>query len=623
MSALARVVLATPPTSPVATPVSQSRIDVTWVAVVGAQAYRVYRNGVLVETTAGTTHSSTGLTASTLYTYQLASVDASTADGPSGAQFSATTQAVPDTTAPTVPTIAVSTGSNTTQTVTLTVASTDAGSGLASYTLDRATNAGFTANLVTQTLATNAFPVAVSGLTAATQYFYRCRATDGANNTSANSTAVNATTSGASNQAPVWASSVDQIVPLSLPMTPLSLDTLCTDPEGQPVTYTIQLGTLPAGLTQSGTRGEIISGTPTIAGASDVVFLANDSAVTDPDSDWLARSTASGVFYKNNFNFANLAALLASNYGTPPNSDRIELETSTVLSGKGCKINVLKDDGEGTGSYRHSWVMPVGSQTKSINKKEFYYQFAMYLPAYILDHRFATLPGTPSNGDQQNHKWLILQEPDLSFGRGEVVIITPFFRKCVGAYTLRGSGVDNGWRFKSGYPSHPGTGTKAFQTIDAGPQSSGGLTDATSDALFKRRYGFWNKTEVGTEDYGSPLSAQGQPDPDSSINGIVWAPDAWNVVEVYVNEATDTVKVWHAVYGDQPRLVISATGSATTGELPGADLGNRAGNYTGAQLLPRLEERDGDATREDTYAIYRELLASDNLINFPGGFTPT
>ncbi|MGH8176151.1 MAG: hypothetical protein ACREV5_07830, partial [Steroidobacter sp.] len=52
-----------------------------------------------------------------------------------------------------------------------------------------------------------------------------------------------------------------------------------------------------------------------------------------------------------------------------------------------------------------------------------------------------------------------------------------------------------------------------------------------------------------------------------------------------------------------------------------ADLGDRAGNYSGVQLLPRLEELAADSTREDTYAVYDEIIASDQFIEFPGAAT--
>ena len=71
----------TPPSTPTnlqATAISSSRIDLSWtvstddVAVAG---YRIYRNSVQIGTTAGTTYSSTGLSASTTYVYTVRAYD--------------------------------------------------------------------------------------------------------------------------------------------------------------------------------------------------------------------------------------------------------------------------------------------------------------------------------------------------------------------------------------------------------------------------------------------------------------------------------------------------------------------------------------------------------------------
>ena len=62
-----------------ATVVSTSRIDLSWTAStdnVGVAGYRVYRDGSLVASPAGTTHSDTGLAAGTAYGYRVAAYDA-------------------------------------------------------------------------------------------------------------------------------------------------------------------------------------------------------------------------------------------------------------------------------------------------------------------------------------------------------------------------------------------------------------------------------------------------------------------------------------------------------------------------------------------------------------------
>ena len=72
---------ATLPTAPAnlqATAVSSSQINLAWTAStddVGVTGYRIYRNSVQIDTTAGTTYSSTGLSASTTYAYTVRAYD--------------------------------------------------------------------------------------------------------------------------------------------------------------------------------------------------------------------------------------------------------------------------------------------------------------------------------------------------------------------------------------------------------------------------------------------------------------------------------------------------------------------------------------------------------------------
>jgi hypothetical protein len=325
----------------------------------------------------------------------------------------------------------------------------------------------------------------------------------------------------------------------------------------------------------------------------------------DAQSDWVARSTGPGVFYKNNFDFADTQAMINSSYGELPNSSRAVLETSNKLSGRGAfKALILKSSDESTPDYRHSFDMPVGSQTKNVKKKAFFYQFAIYLPRYILEHRFKTV----NNITDTRHKFAIIMEPDQSFDSGEVVVTNAHFRRFVGAYRIGAGGSSQDFVAQvSGSPCTGGNPNyKRQNAIDAGPQSSGGQTDATSCALFKKRYGPVHYDFSTPNSYGNTLAV----DPDAAANGAAWVPDAWNVVEVQVDYNTQTMKIWHAVYGSEPKLALSYVGNA--------DIGNRINNYTGVQLLPRLEELAPDSTRQDTYAIYAEIIASDQFIPFPG-----
>ena len=344
------------------------------------------------------------------------------------------------------------------------------------------------------------------------------------------------------------------------------------------------------------------------------LILCAGTALADAEADWQARSTAPGVFYKNNFDFADRAALIDSGWNhTIYIPERAELETVNKLSGRGAfKALIPNTSDEGTVAYQHSFDMPVGSQTQNTHKRTFYYQFQVYIPRYVLDHRFATV----NDFGLAERKFAIIQAPDRSFSTGEVVVTNYAFRWFVTAYYFSGTGVktfDKMWVTKpSDCNGSPEYGWQ--NAIDAGPQSNGSQTDATSCALFKRRYGPMNYSFSGTTDYGAgTLSAQGNPDPDAALNGVTWVPDDWNVIEVYVDDepgTNDTVKIWHARRGNPPKLLISSTG---------IDLGDDPRNYTGVQLVPRLEEMAPDPTRQDTYTIYDEVIASDNFIEFPGG----
>ncbi|MBH5318370.1 DNRLRE domain-containing protein [Paenibacillus sp. GSMTC-2017] len=69
----------TAPTGLTATPISNSQINVNWVAAtdnVGVTSYQVYRDTLLIGETIGTTYSDTGLTASTTYSYSIKAKDA-------------------------------------------------------------------------------------------------------------------------------------------------------------------------------------------------------------------------------------------------------------------------------------------------------------------------------------------------------------------------------------------------------------------------------------------------------------------------------------------------------------------------------------------------------------------
>lgn len=58
-----------------ATPTSQTAVSLTWTAVFGATQYSIWRNGAVVGTSAVPSFADSGLTASTLYSYQVSAAD--------------------------------------------------------------------------------------------------------------------------------------------------------------------------------------------------------------------------------------------------------------------------------------------------------------------------------------------------------------------------------------------------------------------------------------------------------------------------------------------------------------------------------------------------------------------
>jgi hypothetical protein len=64
-----------PPLGLIATPISDTQIDLSWSAVAGASGYDIDRNGVVIATdVVGTTYSDTGLNPGTTYTYRARSI---------------------------------------------------------------------------------------------------------------------------------------------------------------------------------------------------------------------------------------------------------------------------------------------------------------------------------------------------------------------------------------------------------------------------------------------------------------------------------------------------------------------------------------------------------------------
>ena len=177
------------PTAPTlsASGTTETTTNLSWsgatdnVAVTG---YDVYQNGVFKASTASTSYNVTGLTASTAYTFTVRAKDAAGNVSVDSNVVNVTTLTpVPDTTAPTAPTLSAS-GTTTTTTNLSWSGATD---NVAVTGYDVYQNGVFRATTTSSTYA-------VTGLTAATAYTFYVIAKDAAGNVSPASNTVNVTT---------------------------------------------------------------------------------------------------------------------------------------------------------------------------------------------------------------------------------------------------------------------------------------------------------------------------------------------------------------------------------------------------------------------------------------------
>ncbi|NBC68376.1 hypothetical protein GT003_05125 [Paenibacillus sacheonensis] len=166
-------------------------VNLSWTAStdnVGVTGYDVYNGSTLAGTTAGTTFTVSGLSASTAYTFTVKAKDAAGNVSSASNALSVTTNASSDTQAPTAPSSLTSPSKTATSVNLSWTASTD-NVGVTGYDVyNGSTLAGTTAGTT----------FTVSGLTASTAYTFSVKAKDAAGNVSSASNALSVTTSAAS-----------------------------------------------------------------------------------------------------------------------------------------------------------------------------------------------------------------------------------------------------------------------------------------------------------------------------------------------------------------------------------------------------------------------------------------
>jgi chitodextrinase len=188
-----------------ATAASVTQINLTWTAStddVGVTQYLIERcagagctNFSQVATAPGTTYSDTGLTTATSYSYRIRASDAAANFSGYSNTATAITTVVADTQAPTAPGGLTATSASSSLINLSWSASTD-NVGVTNYLIERCQGAG--CNNFAQIGTATSTSFGDSGLSAATVYLYRVRATDAAANLSGYSNTATATTAAAS-----------------------------------------------------------------------------------------------------------------------------------------------------------------------------------------------------------------------------------------------------------------------------------------------------------------------------------------------------------------------------------------------------------------------------------------
>jgi chitodextrinase len=184
------------PTAPTLTAnnITQTTVDLTWSGAtdnVGVTGYDVYRNGSLLTSVTGTSYQATGLNSATTYSFTVRAKDAAGNISADSNTETITTVAIPDTQAPTAPTL---TASNITDnTIDLAWSGATDNVGVTGY------DVFIDGGLLTST--TNV-SIQVTGLNPGTTYSFTVKAKDAAGNSSANSNTETVTTTAPDTQAP-------------------------------------------------------------------------------------------------------------------------------------------------------------------------------------------------------------------------------------------------------------------------------------------------------------------------------------------------------------------------------------------------------------------------------------
>lgn len=406
---------------------------------------------------------------------------------------------------------------------------------------------------------------------------------------------------------------------------PFSVD-LDTFFNGTLPTYSVQSGSLPAGLSLSGTRNRILSGTPTTAQTVSPFMLA---VTTDSlETDWQSRANFAiaqgGRAIRFNTSAEAIGTPSSGNTNAYINSgvqsefnSHIQWEQTIKRSGAGSlRFNILNGDGTDSGAWR--WhIRP--DLANIPNGGEYYIQWTQYMPVEFC-HAVFPGDGTGDFGSNANgFKHLILSHYGVRIGPNSWGAESG--SEAGGSNNGEAVVVENSGQ--SGYPRvyyySPNITRDATETGINIPQCVGfmlrlqnaidnGSPTVTNCATAQQRYGPLYPT--------TPFSSGA---PSASNGGVVYVP-GWMTFMVRIKigsygSPNSTIEVWGCVTGQAPRKFTSTTV---------AQIGFGLAGHGGVHFLPYNTHKVG-GIGYDTFTCFTEILTSIGAspIPFPGGFTVT
>jgi hypothetical protein len=335
----------------------------------------------------------------------------------------------------------------------------------------------------------------------------------------------------------------------------------------------------------------------------------------DGAADFASRSSGGGVFFAENFNYANFSAATshATNLKYYGSSD-----TSTMTlnaggtSAKYLRISYPANSGLSSYVFLYTFDNNDGVQVPftGVAHDNFYFQIV------VRGDRQWDWPYKMNDGNMASPKVCIIDKHSSSSNPGEVVLTNDHGRMVPAAYV--GFTPSHGSQLIQRQINTP-QGTPDYRnqpSVDDGTPAS-----PSTMADYRNRYGPFNSDTpsiaTGSIDANSSIEALGWP---KEGVGMRWHRNDWDVITFHINGAGNRVKFWGSKYGEAPLLLGDTNEINFNGAL---DMGRGSVGYPGFQLTPFVTDNAnaGGANQPTNWIDYAEIIASNNPIQHPGGFT--